>query len=231
MYQNYISMRRDYNPYNVYKKYKEGDYILTNFFTKRNSYIAKICKINEGYDEELDFTTGINSILVKIPKSSLKAGLYNDVKDEFRNFVKNNCYHREFCLCEQEEPDKYRCKKCNQLIYNNKELKRKNSINNKFYKEKSLSRPFPISFLYELDISGFIEPFMYSNIKMLLDKKQMKDISSSVNYFVKITPKELRYYHKKYVYLDKFCLFLFSQSQKKGFFLPYGLKRLIYSFF
>ena len=32
----------------------------------------------------------------------------------------------------------------------------------------------------------------------------MKEISSSVNYFVKITPEELRYYETKYVYLYKF---------------------------
>lgn len=229
MFDKYIFTRKNVNPYKLYKKYKEGDYILTNYFTKRNSYLVKIHKINYQYDDfDSNIIISISSILVKIPKLSLKAGLDKDIKDEFKSFITNNCYHREFCLCEKEEPYKNKCKKCNCLIYNNIELKKKNSIINKFYQPKSLSRPFPISFLNEFSIASSMSPSIYHYIKSMLFKKEIKEITTCVSYFIKLTPEECRYYIKKYLSINQFCLFLFSQ--KNGFYLPYSLNRYIYSF-
>ena len=226
------------NVYQIYKKYQEDDYILTNYFTKKNSYLAKIYKVNrhfkdDDYGEYLHILSGISSILVKIPKISLDVGFYKDIKDEFKNFMKNNCYHREFCLCEKEEGDGKKCKKCNCIIYQCKqkdELKRKNSIKNKFLKPKTLSRPLPISFLDELNIGMSLYVNNYSYIKRMMEEKKFKEINTSRNYFIKLTNEQYRYYIKKYVYLDKFCLFLFSQYQKKGFYLSYGLNRYIFSY-
>ena len=229
MFCNYIYTIQNNNPYKLYKNYKEGDYILTNYFTKRNSYLVKIYKINYQYDDfDPNMITSVSSIIVKIPKLSLKAGLKKDIKDKFKSFIQNNCYHREFCLCEKEEPYKNRCKKCNSLIYNNTKLKKKNSINNKFYKAKSFSRPFPISFLNEFNIASSISPSIYHYIKSMLYKKQIKEISTCVDYFIKLTPEEYRYYIKKYISLYQFCLFLFSQ--KKRLYLPKVINRYIYSF-
>lgn len=235
MVDEYTVTRRNFNPQEIYKKYKEGDYILTNIFTKRNSYLVKIYKVNSqnSVPEYPNVITSISSILVKIPNFSLKAGLLKDVKDVFKRFIKNNCYHREFCLCEKEELYKNKCKKCNGLIYNNIELKKKNRIINKFSRVKSFSRPFPLSFSNELTVESIMGieqniSSLYDYVKSMIRIKKMKEINTSTNYFVKLTPEEYRCYIRKYLSIKQFYLFLFSQ--KNSFYLPYGINRLIYSF-
>ena len=175
---------------------------------------------------------------------SIHAGLYKNAKDNLKDVIKERCFHRVFCLCE-DNIDIYtnvgntRCNKCHNIIYKidgQDEIKRIRREKNKFKKAKSFSRLIPIRFIDDIEI---LLKHEHPSMNYLKD-----DLIESINnnkfnldipfdYFIKITPENYRNYLKKYKDLDNFILFLLQQTRnfdKTVLILPEMINREIFSF-